>query len=292
MDNFIKNKSDFINSGEGYSNVADFSILTNKISFNFNILKQDAIIVCKTDFTDFLFDNIKFSNKNYVLVTHYSDYFVDNARFSKRPPCIKKWYAFIITTKHPDLIRIPIGFGVHRDEFQRPIESFLQYFYDNIDRLFSKEKDNETVYCNFTIDNIRPPRHQVMNKIMANGVKCYTPLSKYTDTPYGKLTFPEYCEDMAGFKFVASPPGNGIDCHRTWEALYFGCIPIVIKNLIYEQYNLPILQVNDYSEVTNELLENYLKFYNTHEFNYEPTKLSYWSNRMREDLKLYTNKTI
>ena len=29
------------------------------------------------------------------------------------------------------------------------------------------------------------------------------------------------------FAFVASPPGNGFDCHRTWEALILGCIVIV-----------------------------------------------------------------
>jgi hypothetical protein len=28
-------------------------------------------------------------------------------------------------------------------------------------------------------------------------------------------------------KYVLSPPGNGPDCHRTWEAIYLGAIPIV-----------------------------------------------------------------
>lgn len=29
--------------------------------------------------------------------------------------------------------------------------------------------------------------------------------------------------------FVLSPPGNGPDCHRTWEALYLGAIPVVLE---------------------------------------------------------------
>ncbi len=29
---------------------------------------------------------------------------------------------------------------------------------------------------------------------------------------------------------VLSPPGGGLDCHRTWEALVFGAVPIVLKN--------------------------------------------------------------
>ena len=29
------------------------------------------------------------------------------------------------------------------------------------------------------------------------------------------------------YRFGVSPRGNGLDCHRTWEMLYFGMIPIV-----------------------------------------------------------------
>lgn len=30
-------------------------------------------------------------------------------------------------------------------------------------------------------------------------------------------------------KFVLSPPGNGLDCHRTWETIYLGAVPIVLR---------------------------------------------------------------
>jgi hypothetical protein len=30
------------------------------------------------------------------------------------------------------------------------------------------------------------------------------------------------------YSFVISPPGHGLDCHRTWEALALGCIPITL----------------------------------------------------------------
>ena len=29
------------------------------------------------------------------------------------------------------------------------------------------------------------------------------------------------------FAFVLCPHGGGLDCHRNWEALCLGCIPIV-----------------------------------------------------------------
>ena len=42
---------------------------------------------------------------------------------------------------------------------------------------------------------------------------------------------PKRYRDLVGkSRFVLSPPGNGIDCHRTWEALFLGAIPIVKRS--------------------------------------------------------------
>jgi hypothetical protein len=95
------------------------------------------------------------------------------------------------------------------------------------------------------------------------------------------MTFDQYAINMSYHKFVISPPGNGIDCHRTWESLYLGCIPIVIKNKIYDEfYDLPIIQVNDYSEVTNELLN----LYNNFNFKNEKLYIPYWKKQIKESL--------
>ena len=53
--------------------------------------------------------------------------------------------------------------------------------------------------------------------------------------------------ELSSYKFALSPEGNGIDCHRTWECLYLGVIPIVKKSvalsffLIYQFYLLIIM---------------------------------------------------
>jgi len=276
---------DLINGGVGFMNFADFFITpSNYKTFNTQILRQNAIIFCQTDYIDFLFENLRFSNRKYILITHFSDYHIDEAKFLRKPNCIKKWFALQTTYEHPDLIQIPAGFGVFWDKFQNPNELYQKWFFDNVKRLRSSEKNNEIVYCNYRSDYMRPWRHSVVDKIQSSGVNCYVPPDKNTIS--GRLIFPDYCEDMSKFKFIASPPGNGgLDAHRNWEAIYMGCIPIVIKNLIYKNYDLPILQVNKYTEVTNELLSNYLEFYKTHEFNYEHVKLSYWTNMMSEYLK-------
>jgi len=66
-----------------------------------------------------------------------------------------------------------------------------------------------------------------------------------------------YFRILPSYKFVISPEGNGIDCHRHYEALMAGCIPIVEESeMIRNKYGkCPILYTHDYSEITPEYLE-------------------------------------
>lgn len=68
----------------------------------------------------------------------------------------------------------------------------------------------------------------------------------------------QYFNELPSYKFVISPEGNGIDCHRHYEALMAGCIPILERNpLIEEKYKgCPILYTRDYSEINGSYLEN------------------------------------
>ena len=80
-----------------------------------------------------------------------------------------------------------------------------------------------------------------------------------------------------------SPHGNGLDCFRTWEAIYLGCIPIVKTSMIDDLYdNLPVLIVKDWSDITRELLEETLIWYkeNVSLFCFEKLKLSYWIEKI------------
>jgi hypothetical protein len=75
-----------------------------------------------------------------------------------------------------------------------------------------------------------------------------------------KLNEIEYFNELTKNKFIISPEGNGIDCHRHYEAIMAGSIPIVEENeIIKKKYgNVPILYTKDYSEITEEyLIEKY-----------------------------------
>ena len=79
--------------------------------------------------------------------------------------------------------------------------------------------------------------------------------------PY-KIPRNELWKEKGKRAFSISPIGNGLDCHRTWEDLSLGCIVIVKStplNPLYE--GLPVVIVNDWDEITEENLYQWLKVY-------------------------------
>ena len=68
----------------------------------------------------------------------------------------------------------------------------------------------------------------------------------------------DYLRDLSRSRYVLSPEGNGIDCHRTWEAILMGAIPIVQSHTLDELYrDAPVLVVQDFRNVTAHLLLAY-----------------------------------
>jgi len=66
----------------------------------------------------------------------------------------------------------------------------------------------------------------------------------------GPITPREYRKLIKNSKYVVSPPGNGPDCHRTWEALYLGATPIVKTSFWpFSEMNLPVVEISDWHEL-------------------------------------------
>ena len=61
----------------------------------------------------------------------------------------------------------------------------------------------------------------------------------------------EYRRRLLDTKFVLSPPGNGPDCHRTWEAWCMGAVPVVLRSTLAPSLvaGTPILAVDEWDEV-------------------------------------------
>jgi len=86
--------------------------------------------------------------------------------------------------------------------------------------------------------------------------------------------------NQSKYTFVISPHGNGFDCHRTWEALCLGCIPIMKKSQISHLFeDLPVLIVENWEDISENLLESTIKDFKAKKFNFEKLLLSYWTKQ-------------
>jgi hypothetical protein len=63
---------------------------------------------------------------------------------------------------------------------------------------------------------------------------------------------------MRNSLFVPSPAGNGLDCHRTWEALYLGSVPVVLRKDFCGDETWPVHVVESWKEII-ELSRNELE---------------------------------
>jgi hypothetical protein len=101
----------------------------------------------------------------------------------------------------------------------------------------------------------------------------------------GELSPSAHQKALKGYAFVASPPGNGLDTHRTWEAMYQGCVPVLLRCYLSDSYSnlgLPVWVVDSYGELANlseeQLKEKYLQL--QPRFSSEALWFDFWKNRI------------
>lgn len=127
------------------------------------------------------------------------------------------------------------------------------------------------VYVNFSVSTNIAARKPCLDHFLALS----TSLVKQA------TSFNEYLEDLSHTLFVVSPPGNGLDCHRTWEALLMGCYPIVLSSTLNPLYeNLPVVIVSNWSEVTEEFLQKKREEFKSRSWNYEKLYAPYWYQKV------------
>ena len=100
-----------------------------------------------------------------------------------------------------------------------------------------------------------------------------------------RSSYSEFLGKMRQSKFMICPRGNAIDCHRNWEVLYMRRVPIMKHHpyleVLFKDY--PVLFVNDYSEVTEELLiDNEHLYQQAQEMDLMPLTLPYFFDRIIE----------
>jgi len=90
------------------------------------------------------------------------------------------------------------------------------------------------------------------------------------------------------YAFVISPHGHGLDCHRTWESLALGNIPIVRRSPLDELYDgLPVVIVDAWDEITAAALR---AWHDQHKESFARAEVQerltnrYWIDRVRRTL--------
>jgi hypothetical protein len=112
-------------------------------------------------------------------------------------------------------------------------------------------------------------------------------LSKCALADHFRLETPASHQDtLKQYAFVASPPGNGLDTHRMWEALYFKTVPIVLRSYMteyYENIGLPVWIVDSFKELqevgSSEIQERYMSLYPR--FNHPAIWAEFWIAKIR-----------
>ena len=99
-----------------------------------------------------------------------------------------------------------------------------------------------------------------------------------------------YWGELLRHKFVVSPEGNGIQCHRTYEALYWKAIPIVEDNplSIKQLEGLPILFTHDYSEINEKYLNKKYEEMLEKEYDFSFLFMSNYSEETQERIRRRT----
>jgi len=81
--------------------------------------------------------------------------------------------------------------------------------------------------------------------------------------------------------FIISPHGTGLDCHRTYEALALGCIPVVRSSTLDILYrDLPVVILQSWNDISlKALLEEAEK---VKDKDFKSLELQYWVNKIKD----------
>ena len=252
-----------------------------------------SIYVCTHLLTYFVSTILPKINMHFYLVSGDSDLDVQKEGLTPElfkklveSPYLLKWFAQNITDPPvPKVFQMPIGLDYHtifndpnhwwkmHTEGSKPVEqeSLLNGLRNNM-----KPFDERT--CKI-FSNVHHTLDRHGDRSSAIGALYNKP--ELIAIASNHLSRSQTWNEMCKYSFVLSPFGNGYDCHRTWEALCLGAIPIVRAKHFKQLFaDLPVLCVDEWSNITQELLQNTIIEFKKRDFKYEKLTLQYWTDQI------------
>lgn len=257
-------------SGDTFRAICDHHIdETNRPFDPKNVAMGDIIFVrALPGCLDTFVKNLPHIQNQFILITHRSDYTMPgDYAFLLNDDRIIAWFAENKgILNHPKLFPIPIGLSDPHTPHGK-----IEIITEAIAATRNVAKKH-LLYVNFepsTNSKVRNSIFQHFSKLS------FSYLAE-------RKVWGEYLKELAYSKFVLSPPGNGMDCHRTWEALLMGSIPVIKSTSIdYLFDDLPVVIVQDWSEVTQKFLEKKYANMRRKTYNFNKLYADYWLNQIR-----------
>ena len=180
-----------------------------------------------------------FSDMKFIIFTNLEDTPIDDYIFESIPKNVLKIYA-VNALSHGGKV-VPAPYGVQRKMHPRDNRSEL------LQQSMVGKRADKLLYVSHKEDSHSErigTRQMFMDKLWAT-----------VDTT--RVEYTEFLENLSNHKFMLCPRGNAIDCHRNWEVLYMRRVPVMKRHPYLEELfkDYPVLFVDDYSKVTEDLLK-------------------------------------
>lgn len=239
-------------------------------------ITENSLVFCAAPlFGRFVAEICRNTEKKFFVIVHNGDDSISPDLADKVPPNVLHVFAQNLKLEKPGFTPLPIG-----------LENAWYYTngrtsdYTRIRKL-SVAKNYRIIDAFSTITN--PTVREPVRTILADARTCDS-FARMDGVSYRKLA-PKYA-------FVASPPGNGEDCHRTWEAMYSKSIPIVQRSFLTEYFQLlglPMLLVSDYSEVLEYSEDDLRNIYrqNEQKFTCPALWFPFWRQVIEKEMAKY-----
>lgn len=283
---FLFSTHPFLSAGSSWSSFCDWTLSEGQGFDPTKVQKGDTILIEDIDQTSMeilrYFENeyLPFISAPFILITPRADLQLPGP-FSHLLLSEKIWAWYVQNIDRPpcDKLRaIPIGIPPESvgyrpellEELQRP----------------TNFKDPTTYTRNYFIYVNWSPTHPDRKKTLEHFRSI--PSASFSE----RKPLYDYLSDLYHSVFVISPEGAGPDCHRTWEALILGAYPVVKHSTLDPLFeNLPVVLVDDWNEVTEDLLQKKKEEFDAMSWEYEKLYSTYWFEQVNQlrDQKLSTS---
>jgi hypothetical protein len=267
------------------TNTVGFEINDTTV-FPFLTTNVITIYVCSSAINDFVENYLPRLKSRFVLVSGDSDATIptdciQSSTILLNHPNLIGWYSQNCVGTHPKLHQIPIGLDYHtmasRDTSWGK-QTSPQDQEDMLIRLNQLPFWQRNVKCYGNFHFAMNHRYAQIDRVDA---KQSIPSSSidYEESPIQRE---ETWKKMSTYAFIPSPHGNGLDCHRTWEALALGCIVIVRTSPLDTMYtDLPVWIVQEWDEVTEENMRKTIQRMQLINFDMQKLTLRYWLEKIK-----------